>query len=131
EAFPDAERWGLRKESKRFDPVNEAWLARTPFKGRKALSLRLMPAVWRTLPRRNADWVLTSSHLFAHHARFGGPAAEAPKLVYAPTPARYIWVPGLDARGSSFPASLASRVIKPLDRKRAQEPLAIAANSRF
>lgn len=131
EAFPDAERWCLWKESGRFDPVHETWLARTPLKGRKALALPVMPAVWRTLPKRDADWVLTSTHLFAHHARFGGPAADAPKLVYAHTPARYIWVPELDARGDNLPARLVSRALKPLDRKRAQEPVAIAANSQF
>ncbi|MGO2096777.1 MAG: glycosyltransferase, partial [Candidatus Microbacterium stercoravium] len=43
----------------------------------------------------------------------------------------YIWVPELDARGNSAPARLASRMLKPLDRKRAQEPVAIAANSAF
>jgi len=131
QAFPEAERWCLWKETNRFDPVRETWLARTPFKGRKALALPLMPAVWRTLPAREADWVLTSSHLFAHHARFGGPAAAAPKLVYAHTPARYIWVPELDGRGDRLSARLASQVLKPLDRKRAQEPIAIAANSHF
>lgn len=131
EAFPDAERWCLWKESDRFDPVHETWLARTPLKGRKALALPVMPAVWRTLPKRDADWVLTSTHLFAHHARFGGPAADAPKLVYAHTPARYIWVPELDARGDNMPARLMSRALQPVDRKRAQEPVAIAANSQF
>lgn len=131
EAFPDAERWCLWKESGRFDPIHETWLARTPLKGRKALALPLMPAVWRTLPKRDADWVLTSTHLFAHHARFGRRATDAPKLVYAHTPARYIWVPELDARGDNLPARLVSRALKPLDRKRAQEPVAIAANSQF
>ena len=131
EAFPDAERWCLWKESDRFDPVHETLLARTPLKGRKALALPFMPWVWRHLPRREADWILTSSHLFAHQARFAGPATDAPKLVYAHTPARYVWVPELDARGDSLPARLASRVLKPLDRRRAQEPIAIAANSRF
>ncbi|WP_221583758.1 glycosyltransferase [Microbacterium sp. G2-8] len=130
-AFPDAERWCLWNDSDRFDPVHETLLARTPLRGRKALALPFMPAVWRHLPAREADWILTSTHLFAHHARFGGPARDAPKLVYAHTPARYIWVPELDGRGDSLPARLASRALKPLDRKRAQEPVAIAANSRF
>jgi len=131
DAFPDAERWCLWNDSDRFDPVHETWLARTPLRGRKALALPIMPAVWRSLPRREADWVLTSSHLFAHHARFGGPVADAPKLVYAHTPARYIWTPELDVRGDNVPARLVSRALKPLDRKRAQEPVAIAANSQF
>lgn len=130
-AFPDAERWCLWNDSDRFDPMHETVLARTPLRGRKALALPLMPAVWRHLPPRNADWILTSSHLFAHHARFGGTARDAPKLVYAHTPARYIWVPKLDGRGESLPARIASAALKPLDRRRAQEPVAIAANSRF
>src|SRR5690606_23178144 len=115
----------------RFDPVHETWLAHTPLRGHKALALPLMPAVWRSLPRRDTDWVLTSSHLFAHHARFRGAAREAPRLVYAHTPARYIWAPDLDVRGDSIPARLVSRALMPLDRRRAQEPVAIAANSEF
>ncbi|MGO3662364.1 glycosyltransferase [Microbacterium gubbeenense] len=131
DAFPDAERWCLWNDSDRLDPVHETVLTRSPLRGRKALALPVMPTVWRHLPKRDADWILTSTHLFAHHARFGGPAREAPKLVYAHTPARYIWVPELDVRGDSIPARLASRILKPLDRKRAQEPVAIAANSKF
>nr|WP_165137837.1 glycosyltransferase [Microbacterium amylolyticum] len=130
-AFPDAERWCLWNEANRLQPINETVLARTPLKGKKALALPFMPAVWRNLPRRDADWILASTHLFAHHARFAGPARDAPKLVYAHTPARYIWVPELDGRGESLPARAASALLKPLDRKRAQEPVAIAANSRF
>lgn len=131
EAFPDAERWCLWNDSDRFDPVNETMLARTPLRGRKALALPTMPWVWRHLPARDAEWVLASSHLFAHHARFGGTARDVPKLVYAHTPARYIWVPELDARGDNALARVASRALKPLDRRRAQEPVAIAANSHF
>ncbi|WP_188711158.1 glycosyltransferase [Microbacterium faecale] len=130
-AFPDAERWCLWNESDRLRPIHETVLARTPLKGRKALALPFMSAVWRNLPRRDADWVLTSTHLFAHHARFKGAARDAPKLVYAHTPARYIWVPELDVRGASLPARLASRALKPLDRRRAQEPVALAANSEY
>jgi glycosyltransferase involved in cell wall biosynthesis len=130
--FPDAERWCLWNEAgDRFQPVHETLLARTPLRGRKALALPFMPTVWRHLPERDADWVLTSSHLFSHHARFAGPARDAPKLVYTHTPARYIWVPELDGRGDSLPARALSTALKPLDRKRAQEPVAIAANSRF
>lgn len=132
DTFPDAERFALWNDSSgRFTDVGETWLARTPLRRSKALALPLMPLAWRQLPATDADWVLTSSHLFAHHARFAGAAAQAPKLVYAHTPARYIWVPELDGRGGSVPAKLMSAALKPLDRKRAQEPVAIAANSRF
>lgn len=130
--YPDAERFCLWNDSDgRFDGVEETVLARTPLRGRKALALPLMPAAWRHLPRRDADWVLASSHLFAHHARFAGPARDAPKLVYAHTPARYVWAPELDGRGGGLAARAVSSALRPVDRRRAREPLAIAANSAF
>lgn len=132
DAFPDAARYCLWNDSEgRFAGVRETVLARTPLRRSKALALPFMPTVWRHLPAERADWILCSSHGFAHHARFGGPARDAPKLVYAHTPARYVWVPELDGRGSGPGARAMSSMLKPLDRRRAQEPAAIAANSRF
>lgn len=130
--FPDAERFCLWDDSGgRFTGVHETVLARTPLRRSKAAALPFMPAVWRHLPARHADWVLCSSHLFAHHARFAGPARDAPKLVYAHSPARYIWAPEFDGRGGGFAARAVSALVKPVDRKRAAEPVAIAANSTF
>ncbi|CAN7195968.1 glycosyltransferase [Microbacterium foliorum] len=130
--FPDAARYCLWNESEgRFVVDGETWLARTPLRGRKAAAVGLMPLAWRTLPGVDADWILTSSHLFAHHARFAGSGRGAPKLVYAHTPARYIWNPELDVRGDTFAARAAANMLKGLDRRRAQEPVAIAANSVF
>jgi glycosyltransferase involved in cell wall biosynthesis len=130
--FPDAERFCLWNDSEgRFEGVHETALAHTPLRRSKAAALPFMPTVWRHLPERDADWILVSSHLFAHQARFGGLARDAPKLVYAHTPARYIWTPGLDGRGSGAAARAVSSVLKPIDRKRAAEPVAIAANSAF
>ena len=130
--FPDASRYCLWNESDgRFEVDGETWLARTPLRGRKAAALPLMPLAWRALPKADAEWVLASSHLFAHHARFAGPAREAPKLAYVHTPARYIWNPELDERGDSRAVRAAASAFKGLDRRRAQEPVAIAANSVF
>jgi glycosyltransferase involved in cell wall biosynthesis len=130
--FPDAEQWCLWNDSgDRFRDVEQTVLARTPLRRSKPLAVPVIPAVLRHLPERDADWVLCSSHCFAHHARFAGPAGEAPKLVYAHTPARYVWVPEVDERGRSFPARAVSRVLKPLDRRRAAEATSIVANSRF
>jgi glycosyltransferase involved in cell wall biosynthesis len=132
QTFPDAARFALWNDSDgRFTDVGETWLARTPLRRSKALALPLMPLAWRHLPALDAEWVLTSSHLFAHHARFRGAARDAPKLVYAHTPARYVWAPELDGRGNSLPAKIISSALKPLDRRRAHEPVAIAANSAF
>jgi glycosyltransferase involved in cell wall biosynthesis len=130
--FPDAARLCLWNDSDgRFTGVEETILARTPLRRSKALALPAMPLVWRHLPAREADWVLCSSHAFAHHARFRGPARHAPKLVYAHTPARYVWEPALDGRGGGSAARIASAILKPLDRRRAAEATSIAANSRF
>lgn len=131
-AYPDAERFCLWDGSDgRFDGVRETVLARTPLRRSKAAALPLMPIVWRHLPARDAEWVLCSSHVFAHHARFAGPARDAPKLVYAHTPARYVWAPEHDGRGGGRVARTVSAAAKPLDRRRAAEPVAIAANSHF
>lgn len=130
--FPDAERWCLWNDSGgRFQDVHQTVLARTPVRHSKPLAVPIAPAVWRKLPARDADWILCSSHCFAHHAHFAGPAKDAPKLVYAHTPARYVWVPEVDGRGRSLPARAVSRVLRPLDRRRAAEAASIATNSRF
>ncbi len=130
--FPDADRFCLWNDSDgRFTGVEETLLARTPLRRSKAAALPFMPFAWRHLPSCDADWILCSSHVFAHQARFAGPARDAPKLVYAHTPARYVWTPELDGRGSGAAARLVSSVLKPQDRRRAAEPVAIAANSAF
>ena len=132
DVFPDAQRYCLWNDSDgRFTVDGETWIARTPLRGHKAAALPLMPIAWRQLPEVNAEWVLASTHLFAHHARFGGATREVPKLVYAHTPARYIWSPELDERGRSIPARTVAGLLKPLDRRRAQEATSIAVNSRF
>ena len=132
--FPDAPIAALWDDApERFLPgrVTETWLAKTPLRHHKALALPLMPATWRNLPASDAEWVLCSSHLFAHHARFAGVARDAPKFVYTHTPARYIWTPELDLRGDNQIARAVSRPLQQLDRKRAQEIHSVAVNSAF
>ncbi|MFW2512330.1 glycosyltransferase [Demequina sp. SO4-13] len=111
--------------------VHETWLARTPLRHHKVLALPAMLSVWRTLGQSDIDWMVCSSHLFAHHARFSGKARDADKYVYAYTPARYVWEPNLDPRGKSPVTRLASKVLQPLDRARAQEAKAVAGISNF
>lgn len=109
----------------------ESWFARTPLRNHKAIALPLMPLTWRHFGWSDAEWILCSSHLFAHHARFAGPARDVPKFVYTHTPARYIWTPELDMRGSNPAIRAASRPLQALDHKRAQDAHSIAANSQF
>lgn len=133
ESYPDADIFCLWNDApSRYESrlVVETWLAKTPLRRSKALALPLMPLVWRGLrPRRDYDWMLISSHVFAHHARFSG--REIPKLAYVHTPARYIWEPELDERGQSLPVRAVAPGLQSLDRRRAGELHAIAANSEF
>jgi glycosyltransferase involved in cell wall biosynthesis len=113
--------------------VRETWMARSPFRNRKALSALVLPWVWRrAVPEDVAyDFVVASNHLFAHHVAPRGRSAGIPKLVYVHSPARYIWNPELDPRGASLAARAAAVPLKRIDRRRAREARAIAANSEY
>lgn len=137
EAFPTADLLVLWNDNAAAHPeAMETWLARTPLRKHKALAVPWMPLTWRHVrpykTHEKHDWMLVSSYAFAHQVRPAGPDRDIPKFVYAHTPARYIWVPELDARGSSpWARSVCKLVFKPLDRRRAKEPVKIAANSKF
>lgn len=110
--------------------TKESWLARTPLRGRKALALPVMPIVWRTLPHGPYDWAILSSHAFAHHARFGK-SPDARRFVYVHSPARYLWTPDIDGRGANPVIRGAASLLRPIDRRRAQEGAVFAANSEY
>ena len=130
-AFPDADLQVLWNDDPGRYParrVSETLLARTPLRGHKALSLPVMPMAWRGLPG-DYEWLLVSSHAFAHHARLR--SADVPKLVYVHSPVRYLWVPNLDGRGAHPAVRAAAPALRALDRHRAREATAIAANSAY
>jgi glycosyltransferase involved in cell wall biosynthesis len=52
-------------------------------------------------------------------------------MVYVHTPARYVWTRAFDARGDHPLARAVSRILRPLDRRRAREGAEFAANSAF
>ncbi|MGA1828405.1 glycosyltransferase [Microbacterium sp.] len=130
DAFPDAGVRVLWNDTPVFDgrEVTESWIARTSLRRNKVLALPAMLPTWRMPSSGNPEWMLVSSHLFAHHIK-ARPGTR--KLVYAHTPARYIWEPERDHRGDTAMARLASRVLKPIDRRRAAEATSIAVNSRY
>lgn len=110
--------------------VYETWLACSRLRLHKALAVPFLLPTWRRLnARTNYDWMIVSSHLFAHHARFSG--LEIPKYVYAHTPARYIWTPELDERGNNPFARAAAPILKKIDKHRAAEAVSVAANSAY
>ncbi len=130
--FPDADLQVLWNDApRRYPQARETWIARTPLRRSKPLALPFMPITWRGLRAPvHYDWVLVSSHLFAHHARLRG-SDNPPKFVYAHTPARYIWSPELDDRGRKLVARVGSAVLRPLDRRRSAEASSIVTNSEF
>ena len=136
EAFPDAPvlaLWDDAPGTLGAQRVLQSWLARTPLRRSKIAAVPWLPPTWRTVVPVDEpyDWLLVSSHLFAHHVRGRGLSAQAPKLIYAHTPARYLWVPDLDRRGASAAVRAAAAVLKPLDVRRAREATAVACNSAF
>jgi glycosyltransferase involved in cell wall biosynthesis len=133
-AFPDADISCLWNDAPGRFPgrsVKESWLARTPLRRNKALALPFMPATWSRASVKEHDFVLVSSHLFAHHVGGRMPTSGPKKFVYVHTPARYIWAPELDARGQSSLARAVSPVLKAIDVARAGQGAVFAANSEF
>ncbi|WP_082099711.1 glycosyltransferase [Demequina maris] len=111
--------------------VAESVLARSPIRGNKVAALALAPLLWRhTKFEEQVDCMVVSSHAFAHHARIRT-SPGTPKLVYVHTPARYLWEPQLDPRGAGAAMRVVAPAFKAIDRRRAQEATAIAANSQF
>jgi len=134
--FPQANIYCLWNDSTgRFDDerVVESWLSKTALRRHKAMALPVMPAVWRTwrIDDARPDWILASSHLFAHH--FGNQKAlrNVRKYAYVHTPARYLWAPESDARGASLAVRFAAPVFRAIDRRQAQRIDEIATNSQF
>lgn len=116
----------------RFDRsrVRESWLARTPIRRYKPLAVLGSLLAMRQMGRSESQWTLASSHLFAHHARFSGPARRARRYAYVYTPARYIWAPDLDERGRSALVRLVTPLLRRIDRRAAQRLTSVAVISR-
>ncbi|MFI5927264.1 glycosyltransferase [Micromonospora sp. NPDC051543] len=127
---PQGERFVLWKDRDASEPgLRESWLSRTPLRHSKAAALPLMPLVWRTLSRRRFDVVISSSHAFAHTVKLGDPSTTT-HLSYVHAPARYIWSPDFDGRGSNPLLTMPRRVLQGIDVRLSNHVHAYAANSR-
>jgi glycosyltransferase involved in cell wall biosynthesis len=131
ELFPHATGYVLWRDqdARRGLHFQESWLARTPLRRSKALALPLMPLAWRTLARTGYDVVISSSHAFAHTVRFGS-AAHTRYLSYVHSPARYVWSPAFDSRGSTGLLAGPRRLLQGADVRLSRHVHSYAVNSR-
>ncbi len=123
-----------REDPSRFSrsSVTESALARwSLLRHHKALALPLMPATWRRADLSAYDRVVISSHAFAHQVADRRCVGDATPYVYVHTPARYIWSPEHDHRGSSLAARLGAPPLRRLDRRRVRRDASFACNSEF
>ena len=132
--FPDAAircLWNDAPERFPSRTVVESWMASTPLRHSKVAAMPLMPITWALTDVSEMDFVLVSSHLFAHHVGGRMPAYGPRKFVYVHTPARYIWASQFDHRGRNLLARVASPFLKGIDKYRANQGAMFAANSEF
>ncbi|NJP32133.1 glycosyltransferase [Micromonospora thermarum] len=130
EVVPHADRFVLWKDDDATadQEIHESWMAKTPLKRNKALALPLMPLTWRTLTRKKYDFVISSSHAFAHTVKIGDPE-QTRHLSYVHSPARYVWSPDLDQRGGNAMLAPMRAVLQAGDRRLSRHVHSYAANS--
>lgn len=131
--YPDADIFCLWNDDphRYSNRVTESFLARSPLRGHKALALPVMPLVWSAFDDSGYDWVLSSSHAFAHQISERSSLPVEKHFTYVHTPARYLWTPELDGRGASATARALAAPLRRLDRGRGRRHANVAANSAF
>ncbi len=130
-AFPDADvhtLWSDAPQRLADHRVRETWLARSPLRRSKAAALPFMSAAWRAVDVSGYDFVLASSHVFAHHV---GGAGVRRKFAYVHTPARTIWAPDQDSRGANAIVRSLAPSFRRLDLRYVSPNVQYAANSRY
>jgi glycosyltransferase involved in cell wall biosynthesis len=131
EVLPHAKPFVLWRDegAQRAAGFQESWLARTPLRHAKPLALPMMPLAWRTLTREDFDVVISSSHAFAHTVKMGS-ADHTRYLSYIHSPARYVWSPDFDGRGSGGLLAVPRRALQAADVRLSRHVHSYAANSR-
>jgi glycosyltransferase involved in cell wall biosynthesis len=129
EIIPHGKKFVLWKDHDSDEPgLTESWMAHTPLRKSKAGALPLMPLAWRTLSKEKFDVVISSSHAFAHTVRMGPPETTR-YLSYIHSPARYVWSPDFDGRGSNPLLTLPRKALQEADVQLSKHVHSYAANS--
>ncbi|MHA7281111.1 glycosyltransferase [Arthrobacter sp. MDT2-2] len=134
DGFPDAELaclWNDAPDRFASRRVTESVLAKTGLRRHKAGALPIMPLVWKTIRLPAFDWLLISSHAFAHQAADHAMRRDVPAFVYAHTPARYLWAPTLDERSRHPLAKMGAMALRHIDSASVVKTATFAANSNF
>ena len=132
--FPNADLFTLWNESEHGSyqtRILESKLSRLNFNNRKIVSLPIMPFVWSQFNTSQYDWILSSTHLFAHHVNPSSAKKVIKKCVYVHTPARYLWEPNIDSRGDVLLVRMVAKPLKKIDQYQARNSDSIASNSHF
>jgi glycosyltransferase involved in cell wall biosynthesis len=108
-------------------PVRTTFLDRRRLRDNRAVTLPVMPLAWQLVGRHKYDTVITSHHAFAGSNALTRP--DGRHFVYVHTPARYLWTPELDGRGTSRALIPIRAVLKQIDRRSVAGMYSIAANS--
>jgi glycosyltransferase involved in cell wall biosynthesis len=131
--FPEADLWALSVEpGVRLEvgqrPVRTTWLDVPLVRRHRELTFPIMPLAWRTTgSSKTYDVAITSHHAFATQNRLTRPGGR--HYAYVHSPARYLWHPDIDPRGQGLPQRLIGPPLRMIDRRRAGQLHAIAANS--
>ena len=96
-------------------------------RNRRSMTLPLMPIAWQFVGQHKYDTVITSHHAFAASNRLA--KRDGQHLAYVHTPARYVWTPELDGRGTSPLLTPIRAALKAIDRSYVPRLTSIAANS--
>ncbi|MCM0621828.1 glycosyltransferase [Nocardioides bruguierae] len=110
--------------------IEESIGPQSVLRGRKALSLAYQDKLFGGIDPEQFDWIVASSHSFAHHVGKSKRGRENNVYVYAHTPPRFLWSPEVDRRASHFAMKPVISALKRLDR-RPVKTANYAVNSRY
>jgi glycosyltransferase involved in cell wall biosynthesis len=132
--LPEADVFTLWSENAEFSnrPVFESKLSKGPWRRHKGLSVPLMiPTFSKISFPKEVDRLIVSTHSFAHHAKIVSNRGNPSRFTYVHSPARYIWAPDLDTRGSGFLQTAGRKIFRKLDVKSPVSTGKIASNSEY
>ncbi|MDY1005545.1 glycosyltransferase [Curtobacterium sp. CFBP9011] len=132
--FPDAAIQTLWSDAPERFPgrtVHESWLAKTPLRRHKALALPFMSSAWTRVDTAPYDFVLASSHVFAHHVGGRDAMGSTPKFAYIHTPMRTVYAADQDSRGAGLLVKASASLVRTFDRRFVNGGVQYAANSDY